>query len=551
MIRNQLILDINDGLIVVLFAGGGGMCHAIERAFGRHVDIACNHNANALAVHRINNPQTKHYICDVFELDPHAACGGRPVALLHGSSDCTDHSQSAAGQPRDVVSRCLSWVMLMWMGKKKPKVVTWENVKRLRKWGPCIAKRCEVTGRCLKIDPETRKIVGVAAPGERVPVREQFLIADPKREGQRYRRLLSLASSMGYDLGDADMVAADYGTPTTRDRLFFVARADGGLVVFPVKTHAKKPKRPLKRWRAAAEVIDWTIPVPSIFTRARPLVEATCRRVARGIVEQVLLHPNPYIVNGAAPLVAPICQTNGGNKVTSGADPFPTMTAHPKGGHLALCAAFMAQHNGGNYADNAGRDVRKPLSTLTGRATQQQLVTAHVAELRNNCHGRDVREPLSVITTSGNHHAVVNCNLGPVLTAEEEAGALRCAAFIMRYYSCGGQLGSLRMPMPTATTKDRLALVTVWIGGWPRVIWDIGMRMFAARELFNGMGFSPDYIIDRGDFELPDGTVERRKITSTVQKELVGNAVAIEPAMALLLANCPHLVRADKERRTA
>lgn len=591
MIRNQLILDINEGLIVVLFAGAGGMCHAIERAFGRHVDIACNHNANALAVHRINHPQTRHYICDVRELDPRVVCEGRPVDHLHLSPDCTHFSQAAEGQPRDEEIRSLSWVLRYWTGTVKPRLVTFENVKQVKKWGPLIAKRCKVTGRVIKRDKT------VAAPGERVPRHEQFLVPDPKREGLYWNRLMRFVEQDGYTHGDGNLVAANYGAPTTRDRLFMVCRNDGDPIVLPVPTHAKKPKRGQKRWRPAAECIDWSVPVPSIFTRARPLVDATCRRIARGIVEFVLTHPNPYIVDlsgpagerrSAAPLVAPICQTNGGNKVNSAADPFPTMTAHPKGGHLALCApvivpcahydgtvrandaskpfptitvngggymglaaAFMAQHNGGNWADNPGHDLRKPFSTITGRATQQQLVTAHVATLRRNSYGQHLRDPLGAITTSGNHHGVVTCNLQPQLTPDEEAGALRCAAFIMRYYSNGGQLSDPRLPMPTVTTKDRLALVTVWIQGLPRVIVDIGMRMFVARELFLGMGFLPSFIIDEGMFELPDGRLERRRITSTVQKELCGNAVSPDPAMALLLANAPHLVRIDKERRTA
>lgn len=588
MSDKQYILDINDGLIVVLFAGAGGMCHAIERAFGRHVDIACNHNPAALAVHRINHPQTKHYICDVRELDPRQACGGRPVSLLHLSPDCTHHSQAASGQPRDDDIRSLSWVLLAWTGTVKPAIVTFENVKQVEKWGPTIAKRCKVSGRVIKIDPVTKEVVGVAAPGERVPRREQFLVPDPRREGRSWRRLTQTLNLHGYEYRNGNLVAADYGTPTSRDRLFMVAKCDGGELAWPERTHAKTPTKGLKRWRAAAECIDWSIRVPSIFTRPRPLVDATCKRIARGIVEFVLQHPNPYIVNAgvplvvpcahydgsvrvhsgaepfptmtvngggyfglAVPMVAPICQTNGGNKVTAGADPFPTMCAKTKGGHLALCAAFMAQHNGGNWADNPGHDLRKPFSTFTGRATQQQLVTAHVAHLRNNCHGQDVREPLSTITGSGNHHALINTTLGPVLTPEQEAGGLRCAAFVMRYYSTGGQWSDARMPFSTMTAKDRMALVTVWIHGWPVVIYDIGMRMFAARELFMGMGFLPSFIIDQGDFELPDGRTERRRITATVQKELCGNAVAIEPAMALLLANAPHLVRADKQRRTA
>jgi DNA (cytosine-5)-methyltransferase 1 len=573
MIRDQLILDINDELIVVLFAGFGGMCHAIERALGRHVDIACNHNAFALAGHRINHPQTKHYQCDVYELDPREACGGRKVGLLHLSPDCTHFSQAAEGQPRDAKIRSLSWVALMWAGTVQPRIITLENVKQIRKWGPLIAKRDKTTGRCLKVhrrpDGSVESIT-VAEPGERVPVQQQFLIPDPAREGTRWRRLLSRLESEGYHLEDEDMVAADYGAPTTRDRLYMVARSDAKPVVWPERSHAKKPVGPQKKWRAAAECIDWTIPVPSIFSRKRPLVESTCRRLAKGVMQFVIEHPDPFIVplthhgsdrlHGinepfrtitganrgelalAVPMVAPICQYNGGNIVRSAADPFGTMTAKPKGGHYALAAAFLAQHNAGNNT-TAGHDARRPFSTLTTRGTQQQLVTAHLAHFRRNCAARDVREPVRTISAKGQHHALVECNAVLDLTPEQEAGALRCAAFLIRYYSTGGQWGDLRDPMAAVTTKDRLALVTVWIQGIPRVIVDIGMRMFAPRELALGMGFLPSFIIDRGVFLLPDGRTEERALTRTTQIELIGNAVSPNPAEALVLANAPELSR--------
>ncbi len=602
MIRPQLGLKIHPGKIVVIFAGLGGMCHAIERALGRPVDVACNHNPHALAVHRVNHPQTKHYICDVYELDPVVACEGDWVEILHLSPDCTDHSQAAAGQPRDIVSRSLSWVMLMWIGRLKkkfgrgPRIITFENVKQIENWGPTIAKRCKETGRVIKIDGT------VAAPGERVPVQLQWLVNDPRRKGKRWRRLLSIAAVQGYHHAAGSMVAANYGTPTSRDRLFMVTRCDDLPAVIPAPTYSKAGKNPLKKWRSAAECIDWRIPVPSIFSRKRPLVEATCKRIARGVMELVINHPDPYFVDRgtfmggggvapfrydaahgegkpgkderrgkgahdlrepfgspaatnsfglAVPMVTPICQTNGGNRTTPASDPFPTMTAKTKGGHLALTAAFMAQHNGGNWADNPGHDLRKPFSTFTGRATQQQLVTAHVTHLRNNCQDQDLRDPLSTITASGNHHGLVSTRLSPMLTPDEEAGALRVAAFLMRYYSSGGQLGDIRMPMPTATTKDRIALVTVWIQGYPRTICDIGMRMFAARELANGMGFLPSFILDRGIFELPDGSTEVRAITSTMQKELIGNAVAIQPAEALIRANAADLIVFGKGEREA
>lgn len=526
MIRPQFILDINDELVVALFAGAGGWCHAFERATGRHVDIACNHAEDALSCHQVNHPQTKHFCCSVFELSPRQACAGRPVAILHLSPDCTHFSQASAGQPRDKKIRSLVWVALWWAGTVKPRVISIENVKQIRKWGPLIAKRCKTTGRVVKVDGT------VAEPGERVPVQQQFLVPDPKREGQSWRHFNERMSEEGYPIQeDSDIVAARWGAATTRDRLCAMYRSDSRQIVWPVPTHFKKPRGRLKKWKPAADCIDWGIPVPSIFERKRELVRATCERLATGVMDFAVNHPDPFIVplthHGqrkvhsvsesfptitgahrgelalAVPMVAPICQYNRGNIVRSGADPFGTMTSYPKGGHYALATAFIAQHNGGKN-ETPGHDARAPFSTIVGRATQQQLVTAASGEL-------------------------------PWLSPEQEAGAFRVAAFLMRYYSSGGQWGDLRNPMPAVTTKDRMALVTVTIHGIRRVIWDIGMRMFTARELFNGMGFLPSFIIDRGH----DG----RKFTKTTQVRLVGNAVSPPPFMAIIQANVPELCR--------
>ncbi|HWA07956.1 MAG TPA: DNA cytosine methyltransferase [Opitutaceae bacterium] len=570
MIRSQLILDIADELLVSLFAGMGGWCHAMERATGRHVDIACNHNPDAVAGHRINHPQTKHYICDVYELDPVVACKGRRVGWLHLSPDCTHFSQASSGQPRDSKIRSLLWVALMWAGKLKrahgrgPRIISLENVKQIRKLGPLVAKRCKETGRVIKLD-ENGKVCGVAAPGEVVPRNRQFLIPDPRREGEGwafFKRELHRLGSQWID--DRDMVASDFGARTSRNRLFMLARTDVPPV-FPSPSHVKQPQRGQRKILPVWEVLDFTRPCPSIFNRPKPLAEATHRRIAKGIVQFVLEHADPFIV--------PVTHT-GSDRVHSVRDPLRTITTAKRGelmlsmptliqmgygerpgqkprvldlkkplgtvvgGGLkhAACAAFLAQFNAGKNT-TAGHDARKPLSTTSVRGTQQQLCTAHLAHLRGNCDGRDVRDPLKTISANGQHHAVVECTLAP----EQEAGALRVAAFLMRYYSNGGQWGDLRKPLSSVTTKDRLALVTVTIEGTAWVIVDIGLRMLFPDELFLAMGFSPEFIIDRGLYELADGTLEERKFSKTTQVRLCGNAVSPPPAEALILANAPEL----------
>lgn len=212
MIRDQFILPIDQEIIVDLFAGGGGMSTAIEHALGRHADVSLNHNEEAVSMHMVNHPQTQHYIADVFEVCPYEATAGRKVGLLHLSPDCTHHSQAAGGQPRNGKIRALSWVGVRWAGQARPRVITLENVVQILKWGPLVAKRDKATGRVMKLDGT------VAAPGERVPVQEQFLIPDKKHEGRTWRRFIATLEGMGYAVKWDNMVAADYGAATASAR---------------------------------------------------------------------------------------------------------------------------------------------------------------------------------------------------------------------------------------------------------------------------------------------------------------------------------------------
>lgn len=559
MIRDQFILDISDELIVDLFAGGGGMSVAIEQALGRHVDIAINHNEDALSMHQANHPQTQHFVADVYEVCPRGVTRGRPVGLLHLSPDCTHHSQASAGQPRDTKIRSLAWVGVRWAGQVRPRVITLENVRQIRKWGPLIAKRDAATGRVVRRDRT------VAAPGERVPVQDQYLMPDPKREGETWRSYKAAYRRLGYEFGDADMIAADYGAPTSRNRLFAVTRRDGVPVSFPSITHAKKATGRVKAHRQAWECLDFSLPCPSIFEREKQLAEATLARIAEGIVREVLEKKEPFIVpvthagarpvhsvkepfrtiTGAnrgelglvSPCITPIAHYNGTNPVHSVQESLRTVTAHPKGGSFALVSAFLAQMNGGKNT-TPGHDLRGAVSTVSTKGSQQQLICAHLAHLQNNCAGRDVRDPLKTIHAEGQHHGVVECTLSP----EDEAGALRVAAFLIRYYSHGGQWGDLRDPMSSVTTRDRLALVTVTIHGWPFVISDVGLRMLIARELYNAQGFPARYVIDRGH----DGRV----FTKTKQVRMCGNSVSPPPAVALIRHVVPELhVQFGDERR--
>ena len=553
MLTPQFLLPIADEMVVDIFAGGGGMSTAIEQAIGRHSDIAINHDDDALSMHRVNHPQTRHFVADVFEVDPRGAAQGRPVGLLHLSPDCTHHSQAAGGQPRDRKIRALSWVGLRWAGQVHPRVITLENVGQIRKWGPLVAKRDRATGRVLKLDGT------IAEPGERVPVQQQYLIPDAKRAGRTWQRFLALLRAEGYAVEHRILCAADYGAPTTRERLFLVARRDGLPIRWPEPTHHRKPAKGQQRWRAAAECIDWSIECPSIFARKRPLADATLRRIARGVQRFVIDAAEPFIVPIAnwsreavqpvseplrtvtaypkggsfaivAPTLAPVTH-QGGDRAYDPSAPLPTVTAAHRG-EIALAAATLVQTGYGERDGQAPRslDLENPLGTIVAGGQKHALVSAFLAQMNGGFNdergtpGHDLRRPVSTINTKAANQQLVECTLSP----EVEAGALRVAAFLTTYYGNGAELDP-RDPMATITTRDRLALVTVLIRGTPYVIVDIGLRMLQPSELYAAQGFPREYVIDHGH----DG----RRFTKTAQVRMVGNSVSPPPAAALVRAN--------------
>lgn len=659
--HKQLASALRTGEIVVdLFAGGGGASHALEEALARPVDIAINHNPWAISMHAANHPYTRHMCEDVWEADPRIECRDREVGWLHASPDCTHFSQAKGGQPRSRATRSLSWVVLRWAGTVRPRIISLENVKEILKWGPLVAKRDKATGRVVKLDGT------VAAPGERVPIDQQFLVPDKTREGQTWRHFVAALRRLGYTVEWRRLKACDYGAGTSRERLFMVARRDGEPIRWPEPTHGPGRAEPFV---TAADCIDWSIQCPSIFTRPRPLADATLKRIARGLRRYVLDAAEPFIVHathggerrphgsseplptitaanrGELMAVAPTivqCANASANGIGDGAAPLGTITAQPRGGSHALAtpvlvqtgygeragqaprsldlaqplgvavaggvkhavaeaalapalvkfrgnsdgavadepmptitsgagaarpagaahalgvmcahltamaqnvpgidpgkplptilagatrygavAAHLEQANGGFY-DGAGVDLRRPTPTICANGSYQRLVTANMVTLRNNCDGAGIAEPVRTITAGAEHHALVEYTLSP----EQEAGALRVAAFLMRYYGEGGQHGDLRDPAATITTKDRLALVTVVIRGTPYVIVDIGLRMLQPHELFRAQGFPANYIIDR--------TADGRKVSNSRAVAMVGNSVSPPPLLAIARAN--------------
>ena len=380
----------DDEIVVDFFCGGGGAGTGLEMGLGRAVTVAKNHSPAAISMHTVNHPHAKHFTTDVFEGDPDTECGGRAVGWFHMSPDCTHHSQAAGGQPRKREIRNLSWIGLKWAGMKQPRVISLENVKQILQWGPLVAKRCKSTGRVIKLGG------GTAEPGEVVPVSEQFLVPDPKRRGQTWAVFVAELQRLGYAVEWRVIKACDFGAPTSRERLFMIARNDGQPIVWPEPTHAKNPVKGQQKWRTAAECIDWTIPSKSIFGRKKDLAPATLRRVAKGMRKFVLDAANPFIV--------PIANWSG-ESVQSADEPLRTVTSYPKGGAFSIVSPTLVQTG---YGERAGQSPRapgldQPLGTVVAGGVKHAIAAAHLVKFRFADEGKALDEPLPTITSGGNY----------------------------------------------------------------------------------------------------------------------------------------------------
>lgn len=412
----------DDEIIVDFFCGGGGAGTGLEMGLGRAVTVAKNHSPAAISMHTVNHPYAKHFTTDVFEGDPDTECGGRAVGWFHMSPDCTYHSQAAGGQPRKREIRNLSWIGLKWAGMKQPRVISLENVKQILQWGPLVAKRCKSTGRVIKLGGM------IAEPGEAVPVSEQFLVPDPKRRGQTWAVFVAELQRLGYAVEWRVIKACDFGAPTSRERLFMIARCDGQPIVWPEPTHAKNPTKGQQKWRTAAECIDWTIPSKSIFGRKKDLAPATLRRVAKGMRKFVLDAANPFIV--------PIANWSG-ESVQSADEPLRTVTSWPRGGSFAMACPIIAPatHQGSDRVNDPGAPlptitcanrgeltlispvmvgvggpgysgkpvtVDQPAGTLMTQ-NHRAIAAAHLVKFRFSDEGKALDEPLPTITSGGNY----------------------------------------------------------------------------------------------------------------------------------------------------
>lgn len=338
------------GLVIDLFAGGGGASLALELALGRPVDVAVNHDPVAVAVHRLNHPETLHYQASVWEAKPDEVTGGRPVDVLWASPDCTHHSRAKGGKPRKRDRRVLADVVIRWAALVRPRLIFLENVSEFREWGPL--------------------------NGEGQPCK--------KLAGIDFRRWVSSLERLGYAVEWRLLDASLYGAPTKRERLFIVARCDGQAIEWPAPTHGPG----LLPLRAAAECIDWTIPCPSIFERKRPLAEKTLWRIAQGT--------RRFVLEAAAPFIVKVNHGGMDARVNALSDPLSTVTASRRG--HALVAAFLNKH----FKGVVGQEIGKPASTITAR-DHHSPTAVHLVKLRGDCHSASAAEPAPTITASGCH----------------------------------------------------------------------------------------------------------------------------------------------------
>lgn len=538
---------INGEIIVDNFAGGGGASTGIELATGISVDIAINHDPEAIRMHMANHPETEHYCESVWDVDPVKACKGHPVGLAWFSPDCKHFSKAKGGKPVDKNIRGLAWIVLKWAALVRPRVIMLENVEEFQTWGPLVPMRDKKTGRVLVkqfSDDKTSVYTRIAEPGEVVGVGQQVFQPDPKRKGQTYHRWRRQLEDLGYAVETKELVAADYGAPTKRKRFFMIARCDGQPIVWPEPTHGPRDSKAvkdgmLKPYVPAADIIDWSIPCKSIFDRKKPLAENTMKRIARGLQKFVIDNPEPFIVqvnhgggyfrgqsieepmptvtakHGFGVVAPALIQyhsetTENGCRANGLAEPIPTLDTSNRYG---LVSAFISKYFAGGYT-GAGSEAEEPLPTVTA-VDHNSLCAAYLVQQQGQSVGTDMREPVNTMT--GVNHM----------------GEVR--AFLCKYYGCGtGQ--DIKEPLDTVTSKDRFGLVT--IQGIDYQIIDIGLRMLEPHELYAAQGFPEDYIIDHD--------VNGKKITKTEQVKRCGNAVCPPVPAAMVQANLPELCGAER-----
>lgn len=496
-------------MVVDLFAGGGGASLGMKRAY-REPDIAVNHDVTATGVHKENHPFAQHYTCDVFEIDPLVATGGRPVDVLWASPDCRHHSKAKGGAPRSAKIRGLASVVVDWIAACRPAIVHLENVEEFADWGPLLA-----SGQPCK-----------------------------RRKGLMFRRWVRDIEKHGYRVEYRELVAADYGAPTIRKRLYVIARRDNQPVYWPAPTHHRFGAGGLPVWRYAAECIDFDRPSQSIFDRSRPLVDNTLRRVAKGVWKHLLATSTPFIAplrgtsashTSTHAITDPLSTVSGGGThhalvqpqfTPLGPDVANMARAYwMQGGSIdggdreegsVVTAAFMDQANGGFYAGD-GRPLTAPVSTICSSGANQRLVTASLIKYyRDGGQWQALHEPMHTVPTKSRMGLVEVVQLpAAALPQDVREKAAKVAALLHRW-----------LPEHFPERVDMVVL-----NGF--VLSDIMLRMLVPRELARAQGFPEDYQLEF--------TAAGKPVSITDQVRLIGNSVCPGVAEAIIAANVPHL----------
>ena len=552
---------INGELVVDNFAGGGGASTGIELATGYSVDIAINHDPEAIKMHRANHPYTKHYCEDVWQVDPVAACKGHPVGLAWFSPDCKHFSKAKGGKPKDKFIRGLAWVACRWAGLVRPRVIMLENVEEFKTWGPLNRGHHPIKSK----------------------------------QGKTFEKFVQQLTDLGYEVQFKELVAADYGAPTMRKRFFMIARCDGKPIVWPDPTHAPADSEAvkaglLKPYVGAYTQLDFSLPCPSIFDTSeeikekygiravRPLAPKTMERIARGLKKFVLENPEPFIIQ---------CNHSGERKPNDIRDPMPTITG--KHGY-GIVEPYMVQIGQTGFTADRSKDVREPLTTIVSKNEHcliEPKLAPYMGTNTTNHPGGNCKDPIHTITT-GNQQCLISPTLiqyhsetakgevrgqsidEPIMTVDGSNRYGLVTSFLSKFYKTGigqdireplgtvtanaggGHFGEVRAflikyygqgtgqdikePLDTVTARDRFGLVT--IEGVEYQIVDIGLRMLEPRELYGCQGFPDDYIIDH------DYTGKTYPRSEQVRR--CGNAVCPPIPAALVRANLPDLCVAER-----